>query len=68
MSDATTPSESTQDEEAEEAGHDHSAGRGPTDEEERAADSNQLDPDVAAANKDAIERGAGVEGEGKPGV
>ena len=37
----------------------------PTAEEERAADSNELDPEVARRNKEAIERGANVQGEGR---
>ena len=37
----------------------------PTPEEERAAERNQLDPDVARHNKEANERGANVQGEGQ---
>lgn len=43
----------------------HGADRMPTAEEERIADDLELDPDVAEAYEDAIERGANVEGEGK---
>jgi hypothetical protein len=45
---------------------DHRADRGPTPEEERAAEGNaDLDPASAEAYREAIERGADVEGEGK---
>jgi hypothetical protein len=37
----------------------------PTPEEERAAERNELDPEVARNNKEAIERGANVKGEGQ---
>ena len=43
----------------------HRADRMPTPEEEAAADRNQLDPDVAEAYEEAIERGADVKGEGE---
>lgn len=43
----------------------HGADRMPTPEEERIADGLQLDPDVAEAYEEAIERGANVKGEGK---
>jgi hypothetical protein len=43
----------------------HSADRMPTPEEEKIADDLQLDPDVADAYEDAIERGANVKGEGQ---
>lgn len=41
------------------------AGRGPTPEEEAAADKVELDPSVAEANKEAVERGANAKGEGR---
>lgn len=41
------------------------AGRGPTPDEEAAAERNRLDPDVAGENKQAVERGAGQKGEGR---
>ena len=37
----------------------------PTPEEEKIADSLEVDPEVAEAYEDAIERGAKVKGEGK---
>jgi hypothetical protein len=37
----------------------------PTPAEEAAADGNQLDPDVAEAYEEAMERGANVKGEGE---
>lgn len=46
----------------------HTADRPPTDEEAEAAERQELDPDVAEAYKDAMERGAAQKGEGKPGL
>jgi hypothetical protein len=43
----------------------HGADRMPTPEEERIADGLEVDPDVAEAYEDAIERGANVKGEGQ---
>ncbi len=43
----------------------HKADRMPTAEEERIADGLEVDPDVAEAYEDAIERGANVKGEGQ---
>lgn len=52
------------------ARHDsHGADPEPTPEEEAAAErAGDLDPKIAAAYKDALERGAAQEGEGKPGL
>ena len=48
---------------------DHAADRMPTPEEEAAAErAPDLDPEVAESYKDAMERGAAQEGEGKPGL
>ncbi|HEY9559117.1 MAG TPA: hypothetical protein VIR58_20440 [Acidimicrobiales bacterium] len=48
---------------------DHGADRMPTPDEEAAAErSGDLDPEVADSYKEAIERGAAQEGEGKPGL
>lgn len=47
---------------------DHKADRMPTPEEEEAAERQQLDPEVAENYKDALERGAAQEGEGRPGL
>ena len=55
----------TIEEERREAGITASAGDDPTPEEERAADRNRLDPEVARRNREAIERGANVKGEGQ---
>jgi hypothetical protein len=49
----------------EDAQAEHRADRMPTDDEERLADEQSLDPDVAKAYKDAAERGANVKGEGR---
>ena len=43
----------------------HGADRMPTPEEEKIADSLEVDPEVADAYEDAIERGANAKGEGK---
>ncbi|HVM09363.1 MAG TPA: hypothetical protein VM345_12925 [Acidimicrobiales bacterium] len=42
-----------------------SAGKMPTPDEERAAEQNSVDPAVAAAEKEATERGARQQGEGR---
>ena len=50
-------------------GDDHGADRMPTPEEEAAAErAPDLDPDTAESYKEALERGAAQEGEGKPGI
>ena len=62
----TTPDRDTIAEDRKDADAAHDADRPPTEEEEAAAErSGDLDPAVAAAYKDAIERGAAQEGEGK---
>ena len=61
----TRVDDATRDEERREAAMSASAGRGPTPEEEAAAEQNDVDPAVAEANKEAVERGANVEGEGR---
>jgi hypothetical protein len=61
----TRPSDETRAEEASEARQPADAGRGPTPEEERAADSNPPDPDVAAHEREMTERGANQQGEGR---
>jgi hypothetical protein len=43
----------------------HDADRPPTPEEERIADEQELDPEVAEAYEEANERGAHVKGEGE---
>lgn len=57
--------EATREEERREARVTPSAGRGPTPDEERAAEKNAVDPSVARENKEAVERGARVRGEGE---
>ena len=61
----TTPSTTTSEAEAEAALAAHDSDREPTPEEERRADENELDPDVADAYREAIETGAEVKGEGQ---
>ena len=61
--DATSPETVAADEADARAAH--RADRMPTPEEEAAAERNELDPAVAEAYEDAIERGANVEGEGR---
>jgi hypothetical protein len=58
----TTPA--TRAAEDQDAGVAHTADRGPTPAEERAAEGNTLDPDVAEHYKDAARTGAHVHGEG----
>jgi hypothetical protein len=61
----TNVDDATREEERREAGLTSSAGRGPTPDEERAAERNDVDPNVARENKEAVERGAHVRGEGE---
>ena len=66
---ATTPDKDTIREDRKAAQQEHNAGREPTPEEEAAAERNdEVDPEVAEAYEEALERGARQEGEGKPGV
>ena len=65
----TTPDRDTIREDRAAVGESHDADRPPTPEEEAAAErAGDLDPEVAESYKDAIERGAAQEGEGKPEV
>lgn len=66
MVDQTRPEEETEDAEEEDARAAHEADREPTPEEEEAAEQNELDPEVAANYKEALETGAQVKGEGAP--
>lgn len=62
----TTPDRETIAEDRKALDDDHSADREPTEEEEAAAErSGDLDPAVAEAYKEALERGVAQEGEGK---
>jgi hypothetical protein len=63
--DHTRPDSETADEEEAEASRAHEADREPTEDEERAAERNTLDPAVAEHYKEATERGAAVKGEGE---
>jgi hypothetical protein len=57
--------EATRTEEAEEAKAPHTADRPPTADEEAAAEANELDPDVAAHEREMGHIGADVKGEGE---
>ena len=62
----TTPDKDTIAEDRKDLGNTHEADRPPTEEEEAAAErSGPVDPDVAESYKEANERGANIEGEGK---
>ncbi|MBV8949727.1 MAG: hypothetical protein JOZ99_02545 [Actinobacteria bacterium] len=65
MSERTNPSRATRDEEAREAQTRAGAPEKPTPEEERLADSNRLDPEVAEHEREMTERGANQKGEGR---
>lgn len=62
--DTTDLDDATRQADEEDARAAHRADRMPTPEEERRADELELDPDVAEAYEEAIERGANVKGEG----
>jgi hypothetical protein len=68
MADHTRPADATRAEEAEEARKGHDAGRGPTPEEEAAAEQNTVDDKTREGYEEMLERGAHQEGEGKPGL
>lgn len=61
----TFPDGSTVQADRRDAATGHQADRMPTPEEERRADEQPLDPEVAEAYEAALERGASVEGEGQ---
>jgi hypothetical protein len=62
----TTPDKDSIAEDRKDAGAAHDADRMPTEEEEAAAErAGDTDPHVSEAYKDAIERGANQEGEGR---
>jgi len=62
----TTPDKDTIAEDRADVQHDHGADRMPTPEEEEAAERHgPTDPQAADAYKEAIERGAATEGEGR---
>jgi hypothetical protein len=59
--------DATRSEEEREARAPHVADRAPTAEEEAAAETNELDPDVAAHEREMDKLGAEVKGEGEIG-
>jgi len=62
----TEPDEDTRSEDEHDAQSAHRADRPPTEEEEAAAErADELTPEQEQAYRDAIERGAAVEGEGR---
>jgi hypothetical protein len=61
----TRPSPETRAAEREEARQPAGADRAPTPEEERLADTHDVDPDAAAHEKEMNERGAKQQGEGR---
>src|SRR4051794_24488830 len=65
MTEHTNPSGATRDAEKAAAGHAHDAGRAATEDEERLADSNTVDPRVAQHEREMLERGASQRGEGR---
>ena len=66
----TTPDKDTIREDRKAVDQEHRSDREPTPEEEAAAERGgaSVDPEVAEAYEEALERGARQEGEGKPGV
>jgi hypothetical protein len=65
----TTPNSDTIAEDRKALDKEHEPDRMPTAEEEGLADTAEdLDPEAAQKYKEALERGAAQEGEGKPGV
>ncbi len=65
----TTPDRTTIREDRQALHDDHGADPAPTPEEEAAAErAGDVDPEVAVAYKEALERGAAQQGEGKPGL
>jgi hypothetical protein len=65
MADRTRPSGATREEEAREARAQAGAPQVPTAEEEKAADSNELDPSVSEHEQEMTERGVNQKGEGR---
>jgi hypothetical protein len=57
--------DATKDEEAREAAASHTADRPPTPDEEAAAESNRLDPEVAEHEREMDRLGAEIKGEGQ---
>jgi len=65
--DHTGPTDPTRQSEVRAAHAEHAPGRDPTPDEERAAERNQADPQVAEHYQEMTERGANQKGEGRPG-
>lgn len=65
MTDRTNPSAATREEEAREAKVPPGATEVPTADEERLAEKNRLDPEVAEHEREMTERGANQRGEGR---
>ncbi|HEY7105679.1 MAG TPA: hypothetical protein VH986_04715 [Acidimicrobiia bacterium] len=65
MPESTRPSRETREEERREADTTAQADRAPTEDEERAAEQNELDPDVTEHEREMADRGAKQEGEGR---
>ncbi|HWG74504.1 MAG TPA: hypothetical protein VG184_10675 [Acidimicrobiales bacterium] len=65
MADHTLPNADTRAEEALQAQKDHEAGRGPTPDEEAAAEAHAISPETESHYEDMAERGANQQGEGR---
>lgn len=65
MPEHTDLSSETRDADQADASAAHEADRPPTEDEERVADAQDLDPKVAESYKEAAERGADAKGEGR---
>jgi hypothetical protein len=63
--DPTRPSRETRETESDDARRPAGADRMPTEDEERLADRNDLDPDVVEHEEEMTDLGAGQEGEGR---
>lgn len=63
--DHTRPDHATEEAEDADAHLEHAADREPTEEEERAAEKGDLDPEVAQHYREATRTGAEVKGEGE---
>jgi len=65
MADPSKPDTETRDAERDESEKRAGADRMPTPEEERAAEQNELDPEVAEHEREMAERGKNQQGEGR---
>ncbi|HEY5013602.1 MAG TPA: hypothetical protein VIK61_12985 [Acidimicrobiia bacterium] len=64
-SDPKRPSDATREFESEDAHTEAGADRAPTSDEEKSAETNELDPKVAEHYEEMAERGANQQGEGR---